>query len=520
VPVESILTLANQFATLHNEENSLYLRQDCTGVKLEQINFWNRWLWMPFKSEYSFVGCAQKVHALFDEAIKNKDTFNNQETEKIAQFLYWYERRVKKFHYYQHVNFFTQFWRWLWGYLISEPTIRSFSFCLDNSTDSIEDKIACLFSCKQSQIFRQSVKKKLYGRRRASTILTSRFIQECESLSPEIMNLLTLGCENKNFTCDLAGYPAKVSIKKKGSKTRVFVRQYFTKGAFKKIFRLGELVGDTYDHIDKVVAYVKPIKNKDKKKPEQKQGEIGRAQMLIKREIAVARALQKKKVPYVARVKEVFYDKKPALQKGMIMNFYSSGNLKEYIHKNIGQDRNINEKAHQIAQALAKAHNGFPVICFIDLKPENILLDELGDIVIIDFGLVKILPREGDFECRFAGTAPFAAPEQIQAHRRLRQREEKTMKVSPAMDIWAFGLILFELHFGIHLNPFHYIDMNEELRSVEEQRNEAYKKISSFLKKSHNPIAPIIIRMLSIDPAQRPTAENLVRELEELVKAS
>lgn len=101
-----------------------------------------------------------------------------------------------------------------------------------------------------------------------------------------------------------------------------------------------------------------------------------------------------------------------------------------------------------VARALASAHA--LGIVHRDLKPENILVAADGSVKVVDFGIAAWLDdeerrREGTDEWgETTGTLPYMAPESLlydaPDHR---------------VDIWAFGIILFELALGHHpLAPF------------------------------------------------------------------
>ena len=100
--------------------------------------------------------------------------------------------------------------------------------------------------------------------------------------------------------------------------------------------------------------------------------------------------------------------------------------------------------AEQLAEALTAAH-GVQVI-HRDLKPENILLEpaERGAVrvVITDFGLARSAERSGGLQRltrtgEIVGTLAYMAPEQLLCQ-----------PLTPAADIYALGVVLFEMVTG------------------------------------------------------------------------
>src|SRR5947209_16857732 len=76
-----------------------------------------------------------------------------------------------------------------------------------------------------------------------------------------------------------------------------------------------------------------------------------------------------------------------------------------------------------------------------DLKPLNILLDDQGEPSVSDFGIAKLVDDDLELTVRGSvlGTRPYMAPEQAAG---------RNDEVGPASDVWALGVILYELVAG------------------------------------------------------------------------
>lgn len=149
----------------------------------------------------------------------------------------------------------------------------------------------------------------------------------------------------------------------------------------------------------------------------------------------------------------------------------------------------------QLAAALEAAHEKH--ITHRDLKPGNILLKADGSIKVLDFGLAKIAaPARTDLPIdesptltmgmtevgMVLGTAAYMAPEQA-----------KGKEVDKRADIWAFGVVLYELVTGSR--PFHGSDMPEILASVINQQP-SYEPVPYELRR-------LLKKCLEKDPAKR-----------------
>jgi eukaryotic-like serine/threonine-protein kinase len=108
--------------------------------------------------------------------------------------------------------------------------------------------------------------------------------------------------------------------------------------------------------------------------------------------------------------------------------------------------------ARQIAEALAYAHE--KGVTHRDLKPANLKITPEGNVKVLDFGLAKVLQGKHldsdpshsptitnpTLEGMILGTAAYMSPEQA-----------KGKPVDKRADIWAFGVVLYELLTGGHL---------------------------------------------------------------------
>ena len=97
----------------------------------------------------------------------------------------------------------------------------------------------------------------------------------------------------------------------------------------------------------------------------------------------------------------------------------------------------------KVCDAVAFAHERG--IVHRDLKPSNVLVDESGEPHLLDFGIAKVLAvaQDGPFELtrtseRFLSPR-YASPEQIRG-----------LPAGPAADVYALGIVLYELLTGLH----------------------------------------------------------------------
>ena len=149
------------------------------------------------------------------------------------------------------------------------------------------------------------------------------------------------------------------------------------------------------------------------------------------------------------------------------------------------------ELIRTIARAMGKAHAS--KIVHRDLKPGNVMLARAdGRPVVLDFGLAVELaddvPRE-TLPGTVLGTPSYMAPEQA---RGLRDR------IGPHTDVWALGVILYELATG--RRPFVGPSVMEILYKIVNEEPDAPRDVNSAIKPE---LEAIILRCLKKNPAER-----------------
>jgi serine/threonine protein kinase len=196
------------------------------------------------------------------------------------------------------------------------------------------------------------------------------------------------------------------------------------------------------------------------------------------------------------------------------MNEYRLGDpVKDARGKTIGVTtrgwtrKRIEERKHKILELMEKVCRAVHAahlrgIVHRDLKPSNILLEN-GEPRVSDFGLAKVV--EADVELTpdeaFLGTPAYMSPE---------QHLGKTDQVGPASDIWALGVILYELCTGRRPYPG---ESKGEI-AVAALKGDEPPRLCKLTPLVDRGMESVLLRCLRRQPAQRfLTALELAEEL-------
>jgi serine/threonine protein kinase len=124
-----------------------------------------------------------------------------------------------------------------------------------------------------------------------------------------------------------------------------------------------------------------------------------------------------------------------------IMEYVDGVNLRQLMRTGMLRPEEALGIIPQICDALQYAHE--EGVVHRDIKPENILLDRKGRVKIADFGLAKLVSREGlpitlTGTHQVMGTLYYMAPEQM----------ERPQSVDHRADIYSLGVVFYELLTG------------------------------------------------------------------------
>jgi hypothetical protein len=154
----------------------------------------------------------------------------------------------------------------------------------------------------------------------------------------------------------------------------------------------------------------------------------------------------------------------------------------------------------QVAEALDYAHH--KGVIHRDLKPSNIMFDRSGAVKVMDYGIARSTHLEGvTITGSFVGTPHYAAPETVEA------------RAEPRSDLYSLGIVFFEMLTGSL--PFRGGNVLEVLHHHCQTPPPAPSSMNYAVSKE---LDRIVLRLLSKQPSDRPTAEELLNELSDYLR--
>ncbi|NJL94560.1 MAG: serine/threonine protein kinase, partial [Anaerolineae bacterium] len=187
----------------------------------------------------------------------------------------------------------------------------------------------------------------------------------------------------------------------------------------------------------------------------------------------------------------------------LVMEYVEGGSLAELLQQQAPLSiHRILEIALDIADALTRAHR--LNIIHRDLKPQNVLLDANGRPRLSDFGVARMGDRSGvTASGALIGTYAYVSPEVILGE-----------TVDERADIWAFGVMLFEMLTG--QRPF---DAEMPIAVINAIVYKPAPEVLSLRPDAPPALASLILQMLDKDPQTRIASVRLVgAELEALLR--
>jgi serine/threonine protein kinase/tetratricopeptide (TPR) repeat protein len=186
----------------------------------------------------------------------------------------------------------------------------------------------------------------------------------------------------------------------------------------------------------------------------------------------------------------------------LVMEYVAGGDLKQLLEKGkLPYQRTLNI-AIDLADALTRAHR--LNIIHRDLKPANVLVAEDGTIRLTDFGVAHVIDKERVTETNaIVGTLDYLPPEAINGD-----------PVDNRSDIWAFGVMLFEMLAG--KRPFSTGSILQTMHAI---LTASIPDLEELAPDAPIALVDLVYRMLSRDPQARISSVRFVgAELEEILQ--
>jgi hypothetical protein len=183
----------------------------------------------------------------------------------------------------------------------------------------------------------------------------------------------------------------------------------------------------------------------------------------------------------------------------------------ESLHDILRRTRLSQDKAVGLTRILTtilqRLHAFHPPILHSDLKPEHVLVLDDGSVRIIDFGIAR-RPEAGAATHNAFLSVMYAAPERV---------DDEARNVHPSDDLWALGIMFFEMLAGRHPREVYRAQIEDAVR------RDDLVTVATLLRErpgtlpdgSSPQLDAIVRKMLAPQPGHRyATAEQVLADLE------
>jgi serine/threonine-protein kinase len=167
------------------------------------------------------------------------------------------------------------------------------------------------------------------------------------------------------------------------------------------------------------------------------------------------------------------------------MAYYDGETLEERIRRGPLPAEDARATAIQLAEGLRAAHA--KGIVHRDIKPANVIVTPEGVVKIVDFGVAKMGDRAQTAPDVTPGTVAYMSPEQTAGGR-----------VDVRADIWAVGVVLYEMLAGRH--PFRGDGRDAVVFAI---RHDEPAPITTICPDAPQSLADAVIGCLAKDPGER-----------------
>lgn len=185
----------------------------------------------------------------------------------------------------------------------------------------------------------------------------------------------------------------------------------------------------------------------------------------------------------------------------LVMEYVSGGDLNQLLEQGYLAPEQVVSMGIDLADALTRAHK--LGIIHRDLKPANVLIATDGTLRLTDFGIAHVVHQETVSEQDgLIGTIDYMAPESLSGE-----------EAHQSMDIWAFGVMLYEML--TNQRPFNRSNITETLLAIS---YDPVPDIRDYCENLPHELEDLIYRMLERDTHTRISSVRYIGAILEDIK--